>query len=387
MSVQQITILAIPLLGGLVIGLIMGMNVKKKIASRRAEKWNKAYLKGLNYIISDEPDKAIKEFTKVVKIDSDTIEAYLGLGKLFRDKGDVDRATRIHQSIIVRPSLDEKIKIQALMALGVDYKHAGFLGRAAATFKEVLQLEPNNKRALVQLQEVYEDEKDWESAYVIRQRLSKINKLKKNNVLAHLQVELGKILYQKGEMNEAIKRFKNAMSLDKGCVDAYLHLGDLYFDEGKMEKAVSVWEDIMEMKPEFAFLAYKRLEKGYFQLNKYDKLGLVLERNKRKNPQNIQTYLTLGEYYYKKGNFEKAIDEFKNALKNNPWSLDAHRFIGRIYFEQDMKDDALKEYKNLLEIFVPPEESFYCTKCGYGAKRIYWKCPQCRAWDTFKCHE
>ena len=100
------------LLVGILLGIFIGSRRNMKISEVSTDDQS-AYIRGLQYIISHEPDKAIAEFTKAVQINSGTVEIYLNLGNLFREKGEVERALRIHQSILVRPSLSPEIKSSA----------------------------------------------------------------------------------------------------------------------------------------------------------------------------------------------------------------------------------------------------------------------------------
>jgi len=234
----------------------------------RLDEEGMAYIKGVNYILSDAPDLAIEEFIKAVKINSETVETYLALGSLFRAKGDVTRAIRIHQGIIYRPNVDDKIVIQAQYNLGLDYRKAGLLDRAIATFQEVVAKDPSMLRAYVQLEELHEEIKDWEAAFQMQEKISKLAKSEDQHILAHLMTELGKSQLEQGDRKSAQKSFKRAISLDPGCVDAYLHLGDLYADEGDDTRAVEMWKRVLEIAPSMTFLAYDRLEHAFFRMKK-----------------------------------------------------------------------------------------------------------------------
>lgn len=372
----------------LLAGFFAGALLSELFFSRKSEKKVKDgkdgtfYLKGINYILSNEPDRAIEEFSKAVKINSDTVETYTALGNLFRSKGEVARAIRIHQSIILRPNIDHKTKVQASYDLGLDYKKAGFVNKAIESFEEVIRIEKRHIEAHVQLVELYEDTGEWDKAYHTQTLLSKLRKSDDSHALAHHQAELGKVLSDKGVESQAKKAFAKAISLNRNCVDAYLHYGDLLFSEGAYAKAVVQWKKMMELAPNFTYLAYPRLEEAYFKLNQFDQMEVVLRENSKKNYHDIHTHLALAEYLYKKSMFAEAIGELKTVLELDPSHLGAGQKMGQYLVEQGRESEAVAVYQELFDKSLLPENYFQCCECGYDSRELLWRCPQCRSWDT-----
>jgi len=372
------------LLAGFFAGAVMSdlIFTRKRGKQEKEGKDGSFYLKGINYILSNEPDRAIEEFSKAVKINSDTVETYTALGNLFRSKGEVARAIRIHQSIILRPNIDHKTKIQASYDLGLDYKKAGFVNKAIESFEQVLSMEKRHVEAHMQLVELYEDTGEWEKACHAQTLLSKLRKSDDSQAMAHHQVELGKILSEKGMEGQAKKAFARAISLNRNCVDAYLHYGDLLFSEGAYAKAITQWKKMMELAPNFTYLAYPRLEEAYFKLNQFDQMEVVLRENSKKNYHDIHTHLALAEYLYKKSMFAEAIGELKTVLELDPSHLGAGRKMGQYLVEQGRESEAVAVYQELFDKSPLPEKYFQCRECGYDSRELYWRCPQCRRWDT-----
>ena len=111
-----------------------------KIKSKVSKNISLEYFKGLNFVLNEQPDKAIEVFIKMVEVDNDTVDTHLALGNLFRRRGEVDRAIRIHQNLIARTTLSETEKAHALLELGMDYMRSGLLDRAEKLFLELLDL-------------------------------------------------------------------------------------------------------------------------------------------------------------------------------------------------------------------------------------------------------
>jgi lipopolysaccharide biosynthesis regulator YciM len=179
------------LAGGFFIGRFARYQKEKKAKSITRE-GDQAFFKGIQYILSNDHDQAIEELTKSVHVNSDTIETYVALGNLYRSKGDIDRAMHIRQSIILRPHIDEHIKIRTLFDLGLDYRKGGFLDRALETFLNVLQKQPSNMETLQEIEKIYEEMKDWRNAFATRQKIARLVKGDHSHILAHHQTEIGK---------------------------------------------------------------------------------------------------------------------------------------------------------------------------------------------------
>lgn len=343
---------------------------------------NRAYIKGLNYIIANMPDKAIAEFTKAVQLNSDTVEIYLSLGNLFRETGEAERAIRIHQSILLRPSLDQKTHIQALIDLGLDYHKAGLIDRAIDTYKEVINLDQNNLPAHKQLEKLHEEENNWERAYGIQRKIMRLENSKDQHILAYLQVQLAKQFYEQGDVRQSIKRLKTAIMLNKDCTQAYLLLGDIYLDEGKSDKAIDTWEEIVAKGLQFAFLAYRRLENAYLQEGQYEKIGNIYRRNLKENPYDVRTRLAMAKYYHKSGRSDRALTELQQALKYNPNVPEVREFLLHILLESK-GNDIINEYSHLFQELKIEDIPLHCSRCGYEDLNSPWKCARCREWDTF----
>lgn len=377
-----ILLLLIGFLAGFALSEFLSKGKLKK--GERDKRDNTAYLNGINYILSNEPDKAIEAFSRAVQINSDTIETYLALGNLFRNKGELSRAIRIHQSIIVRPNIDRETKQQALYDLGLDYKKAGFIERAINAFEEVVAMAPRMLDAYLHLLDLYEDVKEWEKAYLVQTKISKLRKSSDNNVLAHHQAEMGKAYVEKGLISQAKKAFKKSVSLNRKCIDAYLHLGDLFYSEGDYNKAIATWKKVMEEVPSFTYLAYPRLEEAYFKLNQFSKIEEILRENSKKNYNDIHTHFALAEYLYKKSLVDEAINELKIILELNPADLKAREALGRFMLEQGKEREAVEIYQAIFNDFPLPEKNFQCSHCGYESKNLSWRCPKCRKWDNIR---
>lgn len=345
--------------------------------------YNTSYVKGLNYMIANLTDKAIAEFTKAVKINSDTIEIYLRLGNLFRDKGEVERAIRIHQNIILRPVLSQSNKIEALTELAMDYLKAGFIDRSLEAYSEILNLEPDHLDAHIHLAELYEEEKNWERAFHYHQKVLRLKKSNDQHILANIQVVLGKSFMEEQDVKQAIKRLNTAILLDKRSTQAYLLLGQIYMDQEKVQKAIDTWKDVIQNDLPFASLTYKNLEAAYLIQGQLEKVEGIYREILNRNPEYVRTKLALAKYYYDRGDSRLAIEELHEVLKRGIGFMAAREYLFKILVDQVKNVDFLAEYHELFTHLEMEDMPFHCRICGYESWDSPWKCPQCRQWDTF----
>jgi len=368
---------------GFGLGAVAGVLLRRRReADHPARRGDEAFFKGVQYILSNDHDHAIEEFTKSVQIDSETIETYVALGNLYRSVGDIDRAIRIRQSIILRPNIDEGIKVMALYDLGLDYHKGGFLNRALKTFLQVLEKKPADLKALKMVERIYEELRDWERAYRTRQKISRLTKQDHLHILAHYLVEQGKVQQQAGDVARAISLFKKAISTDRTCIDAYLHLGDLYLNTGDLSNAISSWEKAVDVAPRFTFLVYHRLEKAYSTMSNRKPLEAFLRQCTEQHNSDAFAHLALARYLYRERDIEGALKEASTALEVSPHFWEARKFKGEILLSQGREKEVLDDYGGMIEYLNMPYLKFQCAQCGFEPAEFQWQCPQCRHWDT-----
>ncbi|MCF8120482.1 MAG: tetratricopeptide repeat protein [Deltaproteobacteria bacterium] len=377
---QLIWVAVAALLIGVGVGMILrrGQKDKEKFSSKTKDP---SFFKGIQYLLSNDHDQAIEEFTKSVQVNSDTIETYVALGNLYRSKGDIDRAIRIRESIIHRPNIEPRIKLRALYDLGMDYQKGGFLNRALKTFLKVVQQNPTDLSTLEALERIYEELKDWDNAYVTRKKIGQLKKGDHRHILAHHLVEKGKVCQEKGDLGKAKSLFEKAIHTHRGCVDAYLHLGDLFFEKQEYKKAIATWKRVVETIPQFTFLAYGRLEGAYAKMKNLKPVADFLKECAHANSDPF-THMALARYLYNENDVEGALREIDSALESDPCFWEARRFKGNILLRRGNLDEVMTDYGDIIKRLNIPYLRFKCTQCGFEPTELEWKCPQCNQWDT-----
>src|SRR3982075_4384187 len=230
---------------------------------RRRARESPHYILGLNFLVANQIDLAIEELSKAAGLDGDALEVHMILGNLYREKGQVGKAITLHQTLLQRPNLSKLEHAYVLLCLGLDYKRGGFVDRAHEAFDEVLRLDPKNEYALGDPQQLHAEQHQWTEAYDTRQRLSLLADIgarpQSQAILAFLENEIGLEHVRRKEHIEAVRRFDAAIDLDARAVPAYLNLGDVRVAQGNEREAAVVWERLIEVAPDRAYLAFDRL--------------------------------------------------------------------------------------------------------------------------------
>ncbi|MCF8032714.1 MAG: tetratricopeptide repeat protein [Desulfarculaceae bacterium] len=339
-----------------------------------------AFMRGISHLMADHTDQAIEEFTKAVTLNSDTVETYVVLGNLFRQKGEIERAVRIRQSIIARPNLDAKAHLQAVYDLGLDYKKGGLFNRAAEAFDEVLKKDSRHIEAARQIATLYEEMRDWEAAFEARKRLDRLTKSDSRPVLAHYKTEQGKELMVSGQLDRAEDAFSQAINVDKNCLDAYLHLGDLELARGRARKALGVWKKAVKLSPQYAHLVIMRVNAAEQELGEKAAEGFFAEIDPA--AAEVPTLMALAQHYAQHQDQDKALEVVGMAVERAPHLLDAHRLRGRILLEDGDRGRALEAYAQLLDEIEGDQARYQCGQCGFVSHQLTWKCPRCHRWDS-----
>ena len=243
------------------------IDIKQIVSESRA--LPRSYFKGLNFLLNEQPDKAIEAFIEVVKVDPETIELHFALGSLFRRRGEYDRAIRMHQNLLDRADLAGEQKLQAQMELGQDYLKAGILDRAEEVFS---RLEKTNQAMAARqaLLQIYEQEKDWPRAIEMTKQVETDPR-----ALAQYLCELAQSESAQSRPDAARRHLDAALEANRKCVRASLLWGDLERSQNNLEKAVEHWKRVESQNPAYLALVAQRLVEAYRDAGRAEE-GLTL---------------------------------------------------------------------------------------------------------------
>jgi lipopolysaccharide assembly protein B len=344
------------------------------------------YMLGLNCLVDNQVDQALEELTRATSTDTDALEIQMILGNLYRQKGQVGRAITVHQVLLQRPDLRPIEHAHVLLCLGLDYKHGGFIDRALETFQEVVRLDPKNRYAFVNLQKLYEDQRQWAEAAAVREKIAALDDDKQevnNQILGFLRNEVGETLTRAGDDAAATRAFEAALDIDARTAPAYLNLGDMRERVGQPASAVEAWEKLVQTLPDRAYLALDRLERAYQRAGTQHRFGELCARLIDQNPQDWRTRLALSRHLAAAGRHRTALDLLLDALPHNPHGLAIHHEVWKALLALDLDPALVREYMDQTRSAVFYLDPHVCLRCRYRSTELLWQCPQCHEWNTF----
>ena len=342
------------------------------------------YFKGLNYVLNEQPDKAIEVFIKMLEVDSETVETHLALGNLFRRRGEVDRAIRIHQNLIARPTLNREQRALALLELGMDYMRSGLLDRAEGLFKELVETGSHSVQAFSQLLDIYQQEKDWENAINIARKLEFASGETLNAVIAQFYCEKAEELRLSGHEKGAKENLRKALSIDPFCVRASLIEAEELYENGKFKQALAVYQRVESQDSEYLSEAVKPMLNCYRNLDKVDEYMQYLQVIVDKYG-GITSMLMLAELIAEQEGEDAAARFITSELKKRPTVRGVNRLIEYALAQaQGGARENLISIKDLTGKLLENRSVYKCRQCGFDAKSLHWQCPSCKNWSTVK---
>lgn len=347
-------------------------------------KFNTEYFKGLNYLLNEQEDKAIEVFLRMVEVDRDTVETHFALGNLFRKRGEVDRAIRIHQNLIARETLTHEQRSQALLALAEDYMRAGLLDRAEDLFKEIIKHPDKHPKALGYLIDIYEQEKDWVSAIEATRELASQTNKNFDRVTAQYFCELAEQTRERGDHSAVIRYLERALNTDPNCVRANLLFGSLYEEEGEYEKAIKVYERVEKQDIEYIPEVIDNLLSCYARLGKPYEVMSYLSRLVGKSTGLSPMLAQAGLIQRRDGN-EAAEIYITEQLRRRPSVRGLDRLIEvHLSDSEESLRENLMILRDLTQKLLENKAIYDCVRCGFKGRSMHWQCPGCKSWHTMK---
>jgi lipopolysaccharide biosynthesis regulator YciM len=348
------------------------------------------YILGLDFLASRQIDRAVAELTQAARENTDATDVYLVLGNLLREKGQLERAIQIHQSLLHRPGLAQSERVHALLCLGLDFKKAGFRYRAMDTFRDVITLDPRNAYALASLIKIHEEEQDWEKAMALSEELSRATGSSDPALTSFLFDQIGLSASRAGEDAKAARAFEEALRAEPTLPPAYLHYGDMLENRGRLEEAEAQWGRLARENPQLAHLTFERLARVRERLGRSDRMEKLYEEVVSEDERDWRARLSLARLRRSQGRGEETFELLLEAVRRNPHALAVHLqvwdFLGGVGGNGDDRGqppDRLARYLAEVSRAVFFLDPYICIKCSYRTNGVLWRCPHCQEWNTF----
>ena len=366
------------------IGWLLGRRGGEIKGGAKISRLSNTYFRGLNYLLNEQQDKALEIFLQIAEVDKETVETQFALGHLFRRRGEVDRAIRLHQNLVARTGLSEEQKTRAALELGEDYMRAGLLDRAETLFNDLVQMGVHAPKALQQLITIYQAERDWPQAIAHALKYEQITGEPMGESVAHYYCEVAEKYIHENNLKSARDQIALAYSSDSQCVRAGMIEGRL---------------DLMENNDAGAIRAFERVAR-----HDVDFLPEVL-------PQLMECYQRRGELMRARGFLQEVIEQYAGVtpllaltdlIERDDGPQAAQEFLAKqliqrpsVRGESVLLDKAfenpvieptetLKSLKQITDQLLVRSANYRCSNCGFGARSYHWQCPSCKSWGTVK---
>lgn len=353
---------------------------------RESRSLPQSYFKGLNFLLNEQPDKAIEAFIEVVKVDPETVELHFALGSLFRRRGEYDRAIRMHQHLLERADLGPEQRAAALFELGQDYLKAGILDRAEEVFQR--QSEGggggNAGEARRFLLEIYQQEKEWDKAVAMARRLEAESGTSRAREISHFLCELAATDATHSRPDAARARLEAALEANRKSVRASIQLGDLERAAGNLEAAIGNWKRVEQQNPAYLALVAQRLLGAHRDAGRLEE-GLTLLTGYLERYPSLDLLDTVFRTTLEARGAEAAYKLVRDELRRNPTLLGLDRLLEAQIVAAASPDRRrdLELVRNLVHSHTQRLARYRCESCGFKARQFHWLCPGCGAWESY----
>ncbi|MFB6325304.1 lipopolysaccharide assembly protein LapB [Pantoea deleyi] len=366
-------------------GWYMGRRSAHQDKQQEANKLSREYVAGVNFLLSNQQDKAVDLFLDMLKEDSGTVEAHLTLGNLFRSRGEVDRAIRIHQALMESASLSYEQRLLAVQQLGRDYMAAGLYDRAEDMFKQLTDETDFRVGALQQLLLIHQATSDWQQAIDVAERLVKLGKEKQKGEIAHFYCELALQAMSSDDLDRAMSLLKKGESADRNSARISIMMGRILMEKEDYARAVGHLQRVLDQDKELVSETLGMLETCFQRLNQPEAWADFLQRCVEENT-GAAAELYLSDIVEQQQGSEAAQNYISRQLERHPTMRVFHRLMDLNLHEAEdgRAKESLMVLRDMVGEQIRTKPRYRCQKCGFTAHALYWHCPSCRTWSSVK---
>ncbi len=347
-----------------------------RMESRQAPK---AYFKGLNFLLNEQQDQAIDAFIEAVQNDPDTSELHFALGNLFRRRGEYERAVRVHQHLLSRGDLVADDRHRAQHALALDYLKAGLLDRAE---EALLKLEGTRFEAQARLALLanYERSRDWEHAAGVARKLEAAGQGSFAGRLAHYLCEQAAAQLAAQHETEAEVLLQQAIGTAPQSPRPRMDLAALQGRQGQHQQACATLSEAMQQAPAATPLIAPLLAAAAIAAQSIAPTLALLKSCYEQTP-SIDVLDAIVSLEAANGDAAwTARQWYARHLEKEPSLVAAAKWIAGEKLEHEQFHPQVQR---ALDHAVKPLTRYRCAACGFEAKRHFWQCPGCQAWDSY----
>ncbi len=366
-------------------GWFMGRNSIKQKDQTATQDLSIKYSTGLNYLLSNQQDKAIDYLIEALKVDDDTVEAHFAMANLFRRRGELDRALKVHEHLVRHGNLPTKAKQQAVFELAKDFLSAGLYDRAEKMFYSLLKTKEYGLKSHKSLMQIYQSTKDWHQGIALRKSIVKTNDKALLHELANFYCELATEAKEKDEFIQVIELLEQALSFDPNSCRANWLLASVYESHQQYDEAFKCYQAIYAQDKDFFPDVIEKMHRCSKQTGAeaefFDFIRKVYDETGGASA--LIKYL---EYVTNQHGQHKANEFLLTALKRRPTIKGFKHFIKLQLADSPSKEqsESLDVIKELISAYINMRPRYSCRTCGFNSSTHYWACPSCHDWEQLK---
>ncbi len=379
MEIELWWLLALPLFFGLG-WLAARIDIRHLV--RESRSLPRSYFAGLNFLLNEQPDRAIDSFIEATSKDPQTAELQFALGSLFRRRGETDRAIQIHQALAAREDVRPEQRLAARLELGLDFLKAGLLDRAEDVFIS-LRGSALDTDALHHLLDIYQQEKEWLKAIDVARALPETESHRAQKDIAQFLCELATQALAQSRLGDARTQLEEALSTHRKCVRALMLLGDAAAADQKWEEAIEHWQRIEQQNPVYLALVAARLADAYRRLGR-ERQGITLLKSYLERHASLDLLDVVFKEELDAEGPSGALTLVREELRRNPTLLGLDKLLEAQM--QTLPPEARTDsdlMKNIIHAHTRRVARYRCDSCGFKARQFHWRCPACGGWETY----
>ncbi len=396
---QEILFLLLPL------AFYSGWNAARKKQSRlpvpnRDAEPSPRFVRGINFLLNEEPDKALDIFLESPAIDGQIADTFLSLGNMFRNRGEVNRALRVHQHLVARPDLSREQRQAAMLALGEDYFSAGLLDRAESVFREVIDKYPDNVKVREPLRHIYEQLQEWDKAIELTQPAvtapgadkghDQPESQGKHRFIAHYYCEQAAEHLRANRLYQADNSLKSALVAYPESARVKVLQAEIALVRDERVQALGFYQQAVKKDQRLLGTLIRHLLATFTREAELKQLYNFVHQEYLASG-NVSLFPALLNIACATGNEPQVYALIETHLNDEPLTLQSITRSAEILAARDQEQGAesaanasLAMVGAALKRLARHDARFQCRQCGYKMHDYLWRCPACHQWDTIE---
>jgi lipopolysaccharide biosynthesis regulator YciM len=351
----------------------------RRAATRRVAE-ESSYEMGLNALISGDRGAALRHLAQAVRDDPRNVDAYVRLGNLLRERGQIRQATQVHRELLVKRRLPEATRFEIVKNLALDLAEARRWPEVIENINSLPRHERSDHRMLRLARDAYEATGDLDQAVHAHKEILKASSSLKEPPVGVYRAQAALGALERGDRDRARAGFLAAIKESPEAVLANLHLGDMAAEEEDLERATAFWMKIVTDRPECAHLVFERLEKAYFELGDFGRMVGIYEDVVSRSPSSVHALSGLSRMLERKGDVDDAVNVAREAIKHEGDTLAGHSRLLELLVANGRFEEAARLAQSLVRGLAESAAPRKCRSCGEDLPDGGWRCPDCRAW-------